>query len=264
MNKKYLGLTILGVVAVAFASTTSAILPTGVGNYSAWTPSTGSTHYTLVDESSCNGTTDYVSTTAVGVRDSYAVSLSSIPDGALITGISLTPCASKIKNSGTVTMSLFYRANGVNSADGSAYTLSGATPIDLSATNYSGLSITKNASTTLEAGAVLVSGTIGARLSRLATVITYVTAPVTPTNVTSSASSTGIAITWSTTSSNQDFFSIERSTDGVNFSVATTTPGFYRLYQDLGLTSGTYYYKLRAHNALGYSGYSSTTSTTLP
>lgn len=265
MNKKYLTLLILGVTATVYATTTSSLLPTSVGTYSAWTPSTGSTHYTLVDESSCNGATDYVSTTAVGSRESFGVSLSSIPDGALITGLSLTPCASKIKNSGTVTMSLFYRANGVNSADGSAYTLSGATPVNLSATNYSSLSITKNASTTFEAGAVLVSGTIGARLSRLATVITYVTAPLIPTNVTSSATSTAsIALGWIQSSSDQDSFSIEKSTDGTNFSLATTTPGYYRSYIDTGLTAGTYYYKLRAYNALGYSAYSSTIVTILP
>lgn len=162
-------------------------------------------------------------------------------------------------------MSLFYRANGVNSADGATYTLSGATPVNLSVASYSGLSITKNASTTLEVGAVLVSGTIGARLSRLATVITYVTAPVIPMNVTSSATGTAsIALLWTTSSTDQDSFSIEKSTDGISFSVATTTSGYSRSYIDMGLMSGTYYYKLRAHNALGYSAYSSTTITTLP
>lgn len=266
MNKKYLGLAlVVGSVALAYASVTSSILPTGAGAYSAWTPSTGTTHYTLVDETSCNGTTDHVSTTSVGAKDSYVVSLSSVPNGATITGVSVTPCASKIKNSGTVTMSLFYRANGVDSANGAAYTLSGATPVVLSATNYSGLSISKNASTTLEVGAVLVSGTIGARLSQIGTVITYVMPPVTPTNVTSQASSTGIAVSWFSPTNDQDSFAIDRSTDGINFIlVASTTNGFVRDYIDSSLSSGTYYYKVRARNILGYSAYSSTTVTTLP
>jgi hypothetical protein len=33
----------------------------------------------MVDESACNGTTDYVSETTVGERDSYRVSLASVP-----------------------------------------------------------------------------------------------------------------------------------------------------------------------------------------
>jgi hypothetical protein len=187
-----------------------------------------------------------------------------VPNGALITDIAITPCASMTKNSGSGVMSVFYRLNGTNSADSSSYTLTGQTPIALSVRNYSGLSITKTATTTLEVGAVLNSGASGARLSRIQTVITYVTDPVVPTNVVSVASSTGIALTWSSSSSDQDSFSIEKSTDGINFSVASTTGGTTRLYKDLGLAPGTYYYKIRSHNAIGYSGYSSTTSTTLP
>lgn len=266
MNKKYLGLITIGAIAIAFASTTGTILPTGAGNYSAWTPSTGTTHYTLVDETTCNGTTDYVSTTVAGNRDSYSVSLASVPNGSIITGVSLTPCASKDATSGTASMSVFYRLNGANSADSGAYTLSGKTPVDLSATNYTGLSVTKNASTTLESGAVYVSGTTGARLSRLATVVTYITIPSTPANLTSTASSSSsINLSWLVVGNNdQGGFSIERSTDGVNFSVLATTTAAARSYLDSGLSAGTYYYKMRAYNTLGFSGYSSTTMKTLP
>lgn len=266
MNKKYFGLIALGVVVVALASTTSSLLPTGAGNYSAWTPSTGATHYTLVDETTCNGTTDYVSTSGVGNRDSYTVSLASVPDGAIITGISVAPCASKTTNNKAASMSVFYRLNGSNSADSSAYVLSGATPVELSATSYTGLSVTKTATTTLEAGAVLLSGaTTGARLSRLATVVTYITIPPTPFNVGSVATtSTSISVTWAQSSNDQSAFSIEKSTDGVNFSEVATTTGTSRVYTDTGLSAGTYYYKLRAYNVLGYSGYSSTTMTVLP
>jgi titin len=162
-------------------------------------------------------------------------------------------------------MSLFYRANGVDSANGAAYTLNGATPVVLSATNYSGLSLAKNASTTLEVGAVLVSGTIGARLSQIGTVITYVMPPVTPTNITSQASTTGIVVSWSSSTNDQDYFAVERSADGVTFTqIGTTLGGYDRSYFDPSLSSGTYYYRVRAHNILGYSDYSSTTVTTLP
>lgn len=46
------------------------LLPTGDGNYTDFTPSTGSTHYNLVDETTPN-TTDYVSSSTVDDRDSY-------------------------------------------------------------------------------------------------------------------------------------------------------------------------------------------------
>ena len=266
MNKKYLGLLSLGSVIVAFATSSASLVPTGVGTYSAWTPSTGSTHYTLVDETSCNGTTDYVSATIAGNRDSYAVSVAGVPDGSLITGISITSCASKSASSGTANMSVFYRLNGTNGADGAAYALSGTKPVDLTATNYTGLSVTKTSSTMLEVGSVFVSGTTGARLSRIATVITYTTIPPIPSNVTSVASSSSsIRVSWFTSSSlNQDGFSLERSIDGTSFNFLATTSASIWNYLDTGLTSGTYYYRVRAYNVVGYSGYSSTTVTTLP
>jgi len=46
------------------------IYPTSDGNYTAWTPSTGTDHYALVDETAPN-TTDYNSGAASGDRDSY-------------------------------------------------------------------------------------------------------------------------------------------------------------------------------------------------
>lgn len=46
------------------------LLPNGDGTYQAWSPSTGTTHYTCVDENPIN-TTDSVQTAGVGNRDSY-------------------------------------------------------------------------------------------------------------------------------------------------------------------------------------------------
>ncbi len=50
-----------------------AITATGDGNYTQWTPSTGTTHYTLVDDATPN-TTDYVSDGTNGNKDSYTMS----------------------------------------------------------------------------------------------------------------------------------------------------------------------------------------------
>jgi hypothetical protein len=263
MRKIYTTLSIASCLAfslLAEAAVTPAILPTAAGTYSSWTPSTGATHYTLVDETTCNGTTDYVSTTVLNNKDSFAVSLASIPNGSLITSISLSPCASRNTNSASG-MAVFYRANGTDSANGASYALSGTKPVDLSATNFNGLSITKTASTTLEAGVVLLTGTGGARLSRMATVITYTEVPVTPTFVSAVKSTTTpntIRVSWSGSSSNTGT-QIERSVDGVNFTIASTT-GAFGSYLDSGLATGTYSYRLAGVNALGLSAYSSTTA----
>lgn len=169
-----------------FASTTAALLPTSTGTYSQWTPKSGSTHYTQVDEASCNGNTDFNRETTVGQRDSYGLTISSVPDGATITQIDITPCASKNTSGGlSTTFDVFYRLNGVDSADMPGYTLTTTTPAGLSTTSYSGLSTVKNGSTTLEIGGVYTAGNRGVKLSQISAVITY-TIPA-PTVTTDSA-----------------------------------------------------------------------------
>jgi len=49
-----------------------SIYPSADGNYTQWTTSTGSTHYTLVDETAPNGT-DYVYDGTTGNKDSYSM-----------------------------------------------------------------------------------------------------------------------------------------------------------------------------------------------
>ncbi|MBP6949102.1 MAG: fibronectin type III domain-containing protein [Candidatus Pacebacteria bacterium] len=262
MNKKYLGLLVIGSINFAFGLTTASILPTGAGSYSAWTPSTGTTHYTLVDESACNGLTDYVSTNVANNRDSYAVSLANVPDGSTITGVSITPCASKSTSNKVANMKVFYKLNGVNSTDSSVYYLSGTTPVNLTPSNYYGLSVVKVPSTTLEVGAVLVTGaTTGARLSRMATMINYTAPsvpPIAPSNLnTTVSSSTNVFLSWLDNSSNETGFWLERGTDGINFNLLATTTSSN--YFNVGLSTGTYYYRVRAYNSYGSSAFSSTT-----
>lgn len=163
-----------GIVATVVAATTGNLLPQSDGTYKQWTPKSGSTHFTMVDESACNGSTDYVSTTGIGKRDSFIVNLSSIPDNSAITQIDITPCASKNSSGGANSvMSVFYRFNGVNSTDAGNYSLSATTPTTLSVTSFSGLSHLKSSGSALEIGAVLKSGSKGARLSRMSVSITY-------------------------------------------------------------------------------------------
>lgn len=273
MNKKYCSVALLGlgVIAATFAAT-SPIFPVGVGSYSAWAPSTGAVHYTLVDETSCNGTTDYVSTNVAGSRDSYAVSLATVPDGSTITAIAITPCASKDKTLGFSVMDVFYRLNGVNSTIKGAYKLTDILPTVLPPSSYSILSIVKNASTSLEIGTVLSSGSGGARLSQISTVITY-TPPVITLTAPSNLSGTGfssstfswVTLTWADNSSNENGFLIERGLDGTNFGLIATTTENSTRYNDFSVIAGTtYYYRVRAFNAAGLSAYSSSTAVIVP
>ncbi|MEK7560863.1 MAG: fibronectin type III domain-containing protein [Patescibacteria group bacterium] len=365
----FLFIVLSGVVALASlvffwylaaADTTSALLPVSDGAYTAWIPKTGTTHYTMVDESVCNGTTDYNSTNTVGARDSYGVNLSSVPNGATITALDVAPCASRNKSSGggSSVMHVFYRLNGADSADAGAYALTGTTPVGLATTSFSGLDTDKGAGTTLEVGAELASGNRGARLGRIAVfvtytalvapsnlnavnvsssrndlswsdnstnedgfqierstnsqfgpwnqiasttanttsysdtsvsadqtyyyrvrafntggnsaytnadyAITYANAPNAPSNLLASVATTSVNLQWTDNSTNEDGFGIERGTDGMNFSeVASTTLGV-NFYTDGPLASGTYYYRTRAFNIIGNSGYSNTATATIP
>lgn len=172
----------------SFASTTSALLPVSEGNYQQWNPNAGSVHYNRVDDATCNGNTDFNRETTVGQRDSYGLDLSSIPNGASISAIEIFPCASKNTSGGTnTTFDVFYRLNGVDSADAGSYSLTTTTPAEQSSILYSGLAVTKNISTTLEIGGVFTAGNRGAKMSRIAAVVTYTEAA--PTVTTSSVSS---------------------------------------------------------------------------
>lgn len=60
-----------------------SLLPNGDGAASAWTPSTGTTHSTLVDEPSPPNTTDYVSATTNGLQDLWTLADLSITTGTV-------------------------------------------------------------------------------------------------------------------------------------------------------------------------------------
>lgn len=67
---------------------------TADGTYTALTPSTGVSHYALVDEASANGATDYNTAAAAGDKDSYVIQDAPVV-GANILGVQVVAQASK-------------------------------------------------------------------------------------------------------------------------------------------------------------------------
>ena len=82
------------------------------------------------------------------------------------------------------------------------------------------------------------------------------TAPTAPSNlVAMPISSSQINLTWNNTSAGQSSITIQRSTDGINFTnLITTVSGNATSYSDMGLTAATtYWYRIYAVNGFGTS-----------
>ncbi len=86
--------------------------------------------------------------------------------------------------------------------------------------------------------------------------------PNAPTDLeVTSYSTNSISMSWTDNSSDEDEFEIARSKDGVYFPKTENLPPNTDHYTDLNLSSNTvYYYKVRAHNSGGYSGWSNVAS----
>ena len=90
--------------------------------------------------------------------------------------------------------------------------------------------------------------------------------PAAPTNLSATAiSSSRIALSWTDNSNNEGGFQIQRSNNGVNFTLIATVGANVTTYRDNGLTAGTtYYYRVRAFNSSGNSAASNVASATTP
>lgn len=88
------------------------------------------------------------------------------------------------------------------------------------------------------------------------------TAPNAPTNLTATPASGGqLKLTWFDASDNEQGFVIERSTNGNQWSAIATLGADVTTYTDTGLKRNTtYYYRVRAYNAVGSSAWSNTSS----
>ncbi|MEJ2603252.1 MAG: M12 family metallo-peptidase [Gammaproteobacteria bacterium] len=92
------------------------------------------------------------------------------------------------------------------------------------------------------------------------------TAPNAPSSISATAdSSTRVTVRWRDNSDNETGFRLERSANGVDFSEIATLGAGTTSYRDSGLSSRTtYYYRVRAYNSVGNSGFSNTDSVTTP
>src|SRR5205085_2856370 len=89
--------------------------------------------------------------------------------------------------------------------------------------------------------------------------------PMAPTSLSATAmSSSQINLSWTNNATNADSYTVERSPDGSSWAVVTSSlPGTATSYGNTGLSpSTTYYYRVKATNAAGSSGYSNTASAT--
>lgn len=86
--------------------------------------------------------------------------------------------------------------------------------------------------------------------------------PVTPTHLTATNSTSGVNLSWTDNSNNELYYSVERSTDGTNFTtVASLPPGAgsssVMTCTDAGTSQGTYFYRVRAFNYAALGSFSS-------
>ncbi len=106
-------------------------------------------------------------------------------------------------------------------------------------------------------------GALSACDELVVTVIAAEPVPSAPINLAASPwSDTEVTVTWTDSSTNETGFQVERSLDGVTWSVAGTVSAYVTSVRDAGLASGTsYYYRVRAWNDAGWSAASSPTRT---
>src|SRR5262249_45931079 len=74
------------------------------------------------------------------------------------------------------------------------------------------------------------------------------------------ANSSDILVTWQCNSYNETGFSVERSTDGVNFAQVASLPPNSMSFTDARVGAGTFFYRVRAFNANGFSSYTNVDS----
>jgi hypothetical protein len=135
--------------------------------------------------------------------------------------------------------------------------------VDADVTRYSDLDMICNTTYYYRVHAYNAGGESG--YSDTASAVTVICTPATPNNLTATpVSQTQIDLAWTDDSDNASGFQIERSSDGAADWVEIADVSTNNVsYSDADLTCGeTFYYRIRAYNAGGNSGYSNTAQAT--
>jgi hypothetical protein len=104
----------------------------------------------------------------------------------------------------------------------------------------------------------------GGGLSGSATV-TFGSAPVAPSNLTASATSSQVTLSWQSTATDMSGFVIQRSTNGSNWSQVAKVGASAASYTDTNVSKRkTYYYRVYAYNSYGNSLYSNVARVVMP
>ena len=82
--------------------------------------------------------------------------------------------------------------------------------------------------------------------------------PASPGNLYSAVTRNLIGLTWTDNSNNEDQFRIDRSVDSISWSYLTDSKAGNTAYTDTLSSSGIFYYRVRAENTSGNSGWSNT------
>jgi hypothetical protein len=146
--------------ALVYAASTSSLSPTSDGSYTQWSPSSGSTHYTMVNETPCStGDSDYVLGLHWGtnIRDSYQLTITSIPNGSTITRVDVTVCyADNVTYGGVGGFQTFARINTTNTDSGSTIAVADGLPKSSTTQQIDVPDTVKDSLTTLEIGVLKI------------------------------------------------------------------------------------------------------------
>ncbi len=228
---------------------------------------TGARFY--VDENAVNGTTYYYVVSAVntlGESDSNEAAATpqappppSAPDLLTATAISTTQIALTWRDNSTDETGFQIE----RSTGGGNFTLVSTVAANATSANMTGLAPATGYTFRVRAIST-VAGASGYSNEASATTLALPPPPAAPTGLSATLiPPTRIDLAWTDNANNETGFKIERSTDGVNFSLISTVGANVASYSNTGLSGvTTYYYRVRASNSSGDSAYSGIASAT--